>query len=141
MAAVFITVIGKDLQGIWLYVGSVILISVFKWVAGHLIERIYRERWWDYSKRRWNMEGYISLTDSALLGVLAVVGMNWGNTLFVKVFHILPEIFRKILVWALVITIMVDILATLIVLRGEEQKNQHCINIERWFHGLTSSLA
>ena len=140
VAAVFITVIGKDLQGIWLYIGSVILISVFKWVAGHLIERIYHERWWDYSKRCWNMEGYISLTDSALLGVLAVVGMKWGNTLFVKVFHILPEIFRKILVWALVITLMVDILTTLIVLRGEEQKNQHSIKIERWFQRLTSSL-
>lgn len=138
--AVFITVTGKDLQGIWLYVGSVILISVFKWVAGHLIERIYHERWWDYSKRRWNIEGYVSLTDSAALGVLAVMVMKWGNTLFVRVFHILPEIYRKILVWALVIILMVDILTTLIVLRGEDQNNQHCIKIERWFHGLTSSL-
>ena len=101
VAAVFITVIGKDLQGIWLYIGSVILISVFKWVAGHLIERIYHERWWDYSNKRWNVDGYAHLLDSVLLGIAAAAMIKWVNPLLLKAFGMLPHTLVIIVLWVL----------------------------------------
>ena len=139
-AAVFIMVFGKDLQGIWLYIGSVILITVFKWTAGHLIEKIYHERWWDYSGRRWSVGEYVTLPDSALMGLLAVAVMKWGNTIFVTIFHILPEVFRKILVWTFVILLVLDVAATLLVLKRRKQDVRQWENLERRFRGITASL-
>lgn len=139
-AAVFITIFGKELQGIWLYLGSVILISVFKWVAGHLIEKMYHEKWWDYSDRRWNIEGYVSLIDSALLGILAVIMMKWGNVLLVKVFGIIPQMIGKIVIWALLVLLLIDVAVTLVALCAKEHQDEKLQKVEHVFTRLTSLL-
>ena len=117
----------------WLYLGSFILVSVFTWGAGHLIERMYHERWWDYSNRRWNVEGYISLVDSALWGALAMVMMKWGNALVVQLFRMIPGLCRGILIWLLVIFLFVDIMVTLLALRGKREKMKQLAKVEGWF--------
>ena len=122
VAAVFITVFGRELQGIWLYIGSVIMITVFKWAAGHLIEKIYHERWWDYSKKRWNIEGYATLPDSACLGIFAVVMIKWGNPVCITIFRMLSKTVQNILIWLLLGFLLVDIAATLIVLHDKKHK-------------------
>ena len=111
-AAIFITIFGQELDGIWLYLGSVILATVFEWVAGHLIERFYHERWWDYSGIRFNLDGYICLPMSALWGALAFVVTKWGNRFLLELFHLIPETPAKILIWAISILFAIDILAT-----------------------------
>ena len=141
IAAVFITVFCRELRGFWLYLGSFILVTVFKWCAGHLIERMYHERWWDYSHRRWNVEGYISLVDSALRGALAMVMMKWGNALVVQLFRMIPGLCRGILIWLLVIFLFVDIMVTLLALRGKREKMKQLAKVEGWFDGFTTSLS
>ena len=61
IAAALITATTGELHGFWLFLDCVILATVIEWVAGHLIERWYRERWWNYENIRWNLDGYISL--------------------------------------------------------------------------------
>ena len=64
IAAVLITVALQELKGFWLFLGILILTTVLEWTAGHLIEKMYHEKWWDYSKIRWNLDGYICLPAS-----------------------------------------------------------------------------
>lgn len=139
-AAVFITIFGKELQGIWLYLGSVILITVFKWVAGHLIEKMYHERWWDYSDRRWNIEGYVSLIDSALLGIIAVIMMKWGNVLLVKLFDMIPQIIGKIVIWTLFVLLLIDVAVTFIALCEKGHQDEKLRKVEHFFTRFTSLL-
>ena len=101
LSTVFITVFSRDLDGIWLYIGSFIVATLFEWIAGHLIEKVYHERWWDYSHMKWNVDGYISLPMSALWGLLAYIAVKWGNLLLLKLFHFIPDIAGSILVWIL----------------------------------------
>ena len=46
----FITAFTRELTGIWLFLGCAIVASLLEWIAGHLIEMWYHERWWDYRK-------------------------------------------------------------------------------------------
>lgn len=140
-AAIFITVFGSELQGIWLYIGSVIMITVFKWVSGRLIERIYHERWWDYSDKRWNIDGYAHLLDSVLLGVAAAVMIKWVNPLLLKAFGMLPHTLVIIGLWVLSVALVLDILATLIALYGKESNAEQWENVDKWFTKLTISLS
>ena len=48
VALTVITVFCQELQGFWLFAECMILATVIEWVAGHMIERMYHERWWDY---------------------------------------------------------------------------------------------
>lgn len=131
-AAVFITIFGAELKGIWLYIGSVILATVFEWIAGHLIEKIYHEKWWDYSSIRWNLDGYVCLPMSAIWGALAYVMMRWGNTLLLKLFHLLPKTAGYILLLVLTVLLALDILATMMILSGKSKEEERWAAVDNW---------
>ena len=54
IGAVLITIWLQELSGLWLFLFSAVYASVVEWIAGHLIQKIYHERWWDYSDIKWN---------------------------------------------------------------------------------------
>ncbi len=126
IAAVVITISGQELGAFWLFVGSMIYATVIEWTAGHLIEKIYHERWWDYSDIRGNFDGYICLPISLLWGILGLIGVKWGNPLFLSLFRLIPSVLANVILWALVAVLAVDILATLCIMRGKSRR------IDRW---------
>ena len=101
VALTVITVFCQELQGFWLFAECMILATVIEWVAGHMIERMYHERWWDYSNRKWNLDGYICLSASVLWGALGAVMMRWGNPLLEDIYHLLPYTVGRIVLWVL----------------------------------------
>lgn len=118
ISAVLISVAISDLKGIWLFLFSMIYATVIEWIAGHLIEKIYKERWWDYSKHRWNLDGYVCLSASALWGVLGFVAVSWANGFVLFLYDIIPIILGKIIIWGLVGILVVDVLASYLLVRG-----------------------
>ena len=59
ITAVIITVGLQELTGFWLFLFAMIYATVVEWIAGHLIELAFKERWWDYSNVKWNFDGYV----------------------------------------------------------------------------------
>lgn len=139
-ATVFISVFGAELDGIWLYIGSVILATVFEWIAGHLIEKIYHEKWWDYSNLKFNFDGYVCLQMSAIWGALAFIMMKWGNSLFLALFHLIPKTPGYILLAVLAVLLSLDILATLIISSSRSRDKERWIAVDNWLSKLTSKL-
>ncbi len=140
MVAVFITVFGRELRGVWLFIGSAIIITVFKWIAGYLIERIYHEKWWDYSNRLFNIGGYVSLIDSVILAVLAVVMKTWVNGFLLFLFDSVPQNIQGIIIWILVSLVSVDIAATVLAYHGKEHRFKILHRISKNVSGFTDSL-
>ncbi|MDO4338757.1 MAG: putative ABC transporter permease [Eubacteriales bacterium] len=132
IGAVLITVFCQELTGFWLFAYSVILSTVLEWTAGHLIELIYHERWWDYSQMRWNIDGYVCAAVSAFWGILAVLMMKWGNPLFIHLFGIIPEIPGMVLILSLLILLGIDMGATLIVISGRSKRIRQWKAVDLW---------
>ena len=120
IAALAITVFCSELSGFWLFAGGMILSTVIEWTAGHWVERIYHERWWDYTEVKLNLDGYICLPMSALWGILSVVVVNWGNLCLTELFGWIPEIAGQIAIWVLSGILLVDVAATLFILSGRQ---------------------
>ncbi|WP_369298963.1 hypothetical protein [uncultured Neglectibacter sp.] len=59
-----------------LLVGSMVVGSALEWVAGFLLEKVFHQKWWDYSNEPHNLNGYICLKFSILWAFAgtAVVG-------------------------------------------------------------------
>ncbi len=59
-----------------LLIGSMVVGSALEWVAGFLLEKIFHQKWWDYSNEPHNLNGYICLRFSVLWAFAgtAVVG-------------------------------------------------------------------
>ena len=45
-----------------LFFGSMIYATVVEWLTAKLLERIHHRRWWDYSDKRFNLDGYVCNT-------------------------------------------------------------------------------
>ncbi|MFR4350344.1 MAG: putative ABC transporter permease [Roseburia sp.] len=132
-AAVVISVYLQELSGFWLFLGSAIFATVIEWVAGHLIERLYHEKWWDYSSVRWNLDGYICLPVSALWGGLGFAAVRWGNPLLGGLLRLCPALLARALVWALAVLLAMDAAATLIVMSGKSRRKSEWAAADAWF--------
>ena len=126
IAALFMTFGLQELRGVWLFLFAAIYATVIEWVAGHLIEKAFKARWWDYSKIKWNLDGYICIPASLVWGALGYLGIRWGNRFAIIVFKMLPLFLMKILVLVLLGVLVVDILGSYLLLRGKGK------NLARW---------
>lgn len=140
IAAVFISVGLSELTGFWLFLGSVIVATVTEWIAGHLIERFWHERWWDYSDRSFNLDGYVCLAASLLWGVLGYVMVTWGNRLIFVPLMLLPSLVAKILILIAVGILAVDITATIVLLSNLVKKRERWEMADAWLIQISSRL-
>lgn len=125
-AAALMAVGLQGLTGLWLFLGGMIYAVSLEWIAGHLIEKYYHERWWDYSEIRWNLDGYICLPMSLLWGALGFISVKWGNPVLFRIYHILPDLPGKVLVWAVLTALAIDALASYILITGKSGR------LDRW---------
>ena len=125
-SALAITFSVSELEGVWLFVGSLIVATVVEWVAGHLIEKWYHERWWDYRNFKWNLDGYISAPTSCVWGLAGFATIRWGNPFFIRVYEAVPSLVGRFIVLIIGGGIAIDALASMIVLAGRSK------NIQKW---------
>lgn len=126
ITAVIITVGLQELTGIWLFLFAMIYATVIEWMAGHLIEFAFKERWWDYSNVKWNFDGYVCVPVSVFWGFLGYIIVKWGNKITLKILTILPELLMNVILLVLVGVMIVDILASYLLLKGKSK------NLKKW---------
>ena len=134
---VILTIFGQELPLFWLFLGAMIVATVTEWISGHMIERFYHERWWDYSNIKWNLDGYICLPASLVWGVLGTVSMRWGNGLLIRLYGFLPEGIGHLLVWILAGMLVLDVTATIFALSGIGRSTQKWEAVDSWFTSIS----
>lgn len=140
ISAVVLTIFFGELHGVWLFAAGFIVSTLIEWTAGHLIEKMYHERWWDYSKMKWNLDGYISLPVSVGWGLLSVAALEWGNPLFADLFGMIPSLPGKVLLGVLSAVLILDIAATLVILSGRSRRMEQWEEVDSWLSGISSRL-
>ena len=134
---VILTIFGQELPLFWLFLGAMIVATVTEWNSGHMIERFYHERWWDYSNIKWNLDGYICLPASLVWGVLGTISMRWGNGLLIRLYGFLPEGIGHLLVWILAGMLVLDVTATIFALSGIGRSTQKWEAVDSWFTSIS----
>lgn len=141
VTTVTVTIFFHELTGIWLFVAASLMAALIEWTAGHMIEKFFHEKWWDYSKHKWNLDGYISLPMSILWGFLCSFAVAWANGLLLKLYHMIPALAGKIIVWVILGLLTLDVLATVIILQGRSKNLERWENIDAWMDSLSSALS
>ena len=100
-AAVLMSVGLSDLRSdpVLLFLGSTIIATVVEWLTAKLLERVHHRRWWDYSGKKFNIDGYICLQYSLLWGLLGTVCILWGNPLLLRLCGLIPRWLLHPAVW------------------------------------------
>ena len=112
IGAVLITIWLQELSGLWLFLFSAVYASVVEWIAGHLIQKIYHERWWDYSENRFNIGGYICLEFSIMWGLGSMIMVNMIHPMIYGVISKIPPMVIYVLLVIFAVAFIIDILVT-----------------------------
>lgn len=112
VGAVIISAGLKELTGFWLFLFAAIYATVIEWIAGHLIEKFFQERLWDYSKRKLNFDGYICLSASLLWGVFGYDIVTYTNRLLFAVVDLIPSVIENIILLLLLVLLGLDLAAS-----------------------------
>ena len=119
-AGVLLAVGLADLRTNWLalFAGSFLIATVVEWVTAKFLERVHHRRWWDYSGKKFNLDGYVCLQYSVLWGVLGAVSVRWGNDLLLRLCAVFPPLLFHIAVWvSMSIAVLDQISAAVVVER------------------------
>lgn len=140
ISAVVISIALQGLDGIWLFLGIMIDTSVIEWISGHLVEKIYHERWWDYSNQKFNLDGYVCLRASALWGALGFIAVKWLNPLVFHLYRLMPRWLCTILIWCLIGVLVVDILASYMLVSGRKGNLDHWAEVDNRLANVSARL-
>lgn len=105
-----------------LFMGSIAIATAIEFVAGFLLEKIFHERWWDYSDRKLNIGGYVCLEFSVIWGLFCFLLYEAVHPLVKNIVGFIPLDILKYLDLGLVIIMTIDLIATINTLIGINKK-------------------
>ena len=95
-----------------LYISSVILVTVVEGVTGWAMDKLFHNKWWDYSKLPFNIGGYVCLLFSLIWGVACVFIVYFVHPLIHQVLSLIPHTAGIALIAILGIALLSDIIVT-----------------------------
>ncbi len=145
--AVMLAVFFQELKGdlFFLFLGSAAVATAVEWFTGKALEGMDQKRWWDYSGKKWNFDGYICLQYSALWGVAGLLAVRYGNGLILSLYRILPALAGQALVWGLIAVGLLDLAGSLMSVCHMEEKLPRVFGwnrkLQEWTYRLASGLS
>ena len=74
-----------------LYLVSIVLVTVLEGVTGFAMDKIFHNKWWDYSEMPFNIGGYVCLLFSLIWGVACVLIVDLLNPPIFRALEWLPK--------------------------------------------------
>ena len=95
-----------------LYISSVILVTVLEGVTGWAMDKLFHNKWWDYSKLPFNIGGYVCLLFSLIWGVACDFIVYFVHPLIHQVLSLIPHTAGIALIAILGIALLSDMIVT-----------------------------
>lgn len=95
-----------------LYITSTIIVTALEWLTGFILERVFHNKWWDYSNMPLNLNGYVCLLFSLIWGVACVLIVDFIHPVIHKLLLYIPVIVGVIILIILGIGMFADLYVT-----------------------------
>lgn len=79
-----------------LFLGSLILTTLLEYVTGFVLEKVFHNKWWDYSKKPFNLHGYVCLKFSVYWGLACTFIMDIMHPAIYRFIKMMPYVFGSI---------------------------------------------
>lgn len=83
-----------------LFFGSMLFCSLLEFLAGYAMERIFKDKWWDYSGNPFNIKGYVCLEFSIIWGLACILVIDRVHPHIMRLINAIPQ---RVGVWLLLI--------------------------------------
>lgn len=104
---------------------SIIICGSLEYVTSYIMEKIFKARWWDYSNRKFNINGRICLETLIPFGIAGTTITIWINPFLLKYINIIPTNIMQIILGLLSALFIMDIIVSFkIVLNLKEMSKE-----------------
>ena len=87
---------------------SILICGTLEYATSYFMEKIFKARWWDYSTRRFNINGRICLETLIPFGIAGTTITIWINPFLLKYINMVPTLAMHIILGIISILFIVD---------------------------------
>ena len=95
-----------------LFVMIVVLATILEYLTSYILEKLFKIRWWDYSKQPFNINGRIALSNSILFGGLGSTIIYGINPIYISVIEQIPNNILDYIALIIAILFIIDLSIT-----------------------------
>ena len=108
--AIFITILLKRYISDWivLFFMSMITCGVLEYLTSYVMEKLFHARWWDYSRRKYNINGRICLETLVPFGLLGLTIMYITNPIILNALQSIPNNILNVIAIVLFVIFIID---------------------------------
>lgn len=123
-----------------LYFGSVILTTVIEYITGFLLEKVFHNKWWDYSDKPFNIKGYICLKFSLMWGFACTFIVLILHPILYSAIKIIPFIVGIVILSIIVVVFAIDCGVTVATILNLNQRLKRMNDIADKIHKISDEL-
>lgn len=115
VGALMIIFLLKDYQSdtFGLFIVSMLLCVVLEYTTSYVMEKLFGQRWWDYSNYKYNLNGRICLLNTLAFGAAAVVLINQIHPFILNTVNLIPYKIHFSICIILLLIFLIDLFITL----------------------------
>lgn len=99
-----------------LFIMAILVCGILEYATSYFMEKIFKARWWDYSKRKFNINGRVCLETIIPFGLLGLLIMYVTNPFLIGKLELLPEVWLNTLFGVLLVIYVVDTIVSTVVI-------------------------
>jgi len=97
---------------------AIVICGVLEYFTSYVMEKVFHARWWDYSKKKYNINGRVCLETIIPFGLLSCMIMYITNPFFEGILESISEHSLNVWYWICVIFFIADCIVSLVVIFG-----------------------
>lgn len=106
---------------ITLFIMIVLSCSILEYFTSYVLEKIFHTRWWDYSKRKFNINGRICLETMIPFGIFGLLIMYKINPFFFHLYEKMPNMALYTICIFLVLIYIIDNIVSYKIIKDIQQ--------------------
>jgi len=135
---VFLSDLREDL--FFLFLGGALVATFLELVTGVFLERLFHQKWWDYSQYKWNFGGYICARYSAVWGLFALLVLLVLNPLSAFLLSLIPYPAGRLFLIAVYILLGIDFFGSWLAVLQLHSSLRGANGVYKFWHRLSQRL-
>ncbi|MFR2570533.1 MAG: putative ABC transporter permease [Clostridia bacterium] len=87
---------------------SIIICGLLEYFTSFFMEKIFKARWWDYSQKKFNINGRICLENLVLFGIASCIIVYIVNPFIIGKINLIPQNIQSLIIIILLLIHVVD---------------------------------
>ena len=97
-----------------LFLMGFIVLSIWEYIVGVLLEKVFNTKYWAYSDHKFNFQGRICLTNSIYWGFLGVVFIKYINPFVANKLQYVDINYLRAIIYTALVIVIIDAVNTIV---------------------------